>query len=289
MPKTKITPRVKHPEHTEEFIKAIQEALDAFEEHIHFPDKDVRCGAYRKLLEVYRTALTPTWNLVRFADIDIILEAVCNKEMRQLSVMAKRLQPSPATTRVTKEDKSIPDAEAIVVALRDRHPSAELPDRNTCAKIGEVFNNIHAAHKAYAKAAEGLAELATEVTPQQYTMLITAAVMPAIQITVPGELLSPLTEPQPLHLESSTALGKADIIKNTKLRVLPNSTAFSHCDKNSATWVLAATVYCKLEHLFFDETLPCINIATEFRCNISQLTKAITGVDYKGGSAQLQV
>ena len=63
----------------------------------------------------------------------------------------------------------------------------------------------------------------------------------------------------------------------------PNSTAFSNCDKNSATWVLAAAVYCKLEHLFFDEMLPRINIVTDFRCNVSQLTKAITGVDYKGG------
>ena len=44
-----------------------------------------------------------------------------------------------------------------------------------------------------------------------------------------------------------------------------------------------AAVYCKLEHLFFDETRPHINIATAFRCNVSQLTKAVTGVDYKGG------
>ena len=81
MPKTKITPWVKHPECTKEFIKAIQEALDAFEEHIHFPDEDVRCAAYRKLLEAYRTALTPVWNLAHFADVDIILKAVSDKEM----------------------------------------------------------------------------------------------------------------------------------------------------------------------------------------------------------------
>ena len=42
-------------------------------------------------------------------------------------------------------------------------------------------------------------------------------------------------------------------------------------------------VYCKLEHLFFDETLPHIDIAMAFHCNVSQLTKAVTGIDYKGG------
>ena len=60
-------------------------------------------------------------------------------------------------------------------------------------KISKVFNKIHSARRAYAEAAEGLAELSTEVTPQQYTMLLTAAAMPTIQIIIPGELLSPLT------------------------------------------------------------------------------------------------
>ena len=73
MPKTKITPWAKHTERTEKFIKAIQEALDDFEEHIQFPDIDVRRVAYKKLLEAYRTTLTPVWNLGHFADIDIIL------------------------------------------------------------------------------------------------------------------------------------------------------------------------------------------------------------------------
>ena len=54
-------------------------------------------------------------------------------------------------------------------------------------------------------------------------------------------------------------------------------------DENSATRVLATAVYCKLEHLFFDETLSRADIATAFHCNVSHLTKAVTGVDYKGG------
>ena len=131
--------------------------------------------------------------------------------------MTKRLQPSPATSKVTKEDKSIPDVETIVAALKDKHPSEELPDTKTCRKIGEVFNKIHAAHRAYAKAAECLAKLTTEVTSQQYTMLLTAAVMPAIQIVVPAELLSPLSVPPPPQSQASTALGKLEIIKYTKL------------------------------------------------------------------------
>ena len=159
-----------------------------------------------------------------------------------------------------------------------------LPDAKTCKKIGEVFNKIHCAHKAYAEAAEGLAELSTEVTPQQYTMLLTATVMPTIQIIIPGQLISPLTALPPPQSPASMALGRSEIIKYTKLKVLPNpdATVLTTCDENSATRVLAAAVYCMLEHLFFNDTLSCADIATSFRCNVSQLTKAVTGVDYKG-------
>ena len=71
----------------------------------------------------------------------------------------------------------------------------------------------------------------------------------------------------------------------TKMRVLPNpdSDALTNCDDNSATRVLAAAIYCQLEQHYFDETRSCIDVATLFHCNTSQLSKAVTGVHYKSG------
>ena len=71
----------------------------------------------------------------------------------------------------------------------------------------------------------------------------------------------------------------------TKLHVLPNpdSEALLSCNKNSATRVLTAAIYCQLEHNYFDETCSRMDIATAFGCNTSQLSKAVTGVDYKLG------
>ena len=105
MAKTKVTPQAKHPEHTQYFISTVKEALDAFEEQIHFPDEEVRSRAYQKFLQAYREALTPVWNLAHFADIDIFLKTVSDKEMRELHMMAKQLQPTPATSKVTKENR----------------------------------------------------------------------------------------------------------------------------------------------------------------------------------------
>ena len=285
MSKAKVTPRAKHPERTQLFAATMKEALDAFKEEISLPDEDVRSGAFQKLLDAYKHALEPVWNLAHLAGIDIILKTVSDREMLQLGKMAKQLQPAPTTAKVIKETPNIPSLEMILMALKDKLPSENLPNTQTCAKIGDVFNKIHCAHKAYADAAEGLVELSTEVTPQQYTMLLTAAIMPTIQIIVPNQLISPLTAPPPPQLPASTALGRSEIIKFTKLKVLPNpdASALTTCDENSATRILAVAVYCKLEHLFFDKTFSHADVAMAFRCNVSQLTKAITGVDYKGG------
>ena len=109
--------------------------------------------------------------------------------------------------------------------------------------------------------------------------------MPTIQIVIPGKLVSPVTAPPPPPMAASTALGKLEIIKYMKHHVLPDpdSPELALEEENSATRVLAAAIYLKIENLFFDETSSRVEIATAFKCNISQLTKAVMGVHYKGG------
>ena len=102
---------------------------------------------------------------------------------------------------------------------------------------------------------------------------------------VPGKLITPLTTSPPPPPPATTALGQSEIMNHMKLKVLPNpdSTALAGCDKNSDTRVLATAVYSKLEHHFFDDTLSHMDITSAFRCNVSQLSKAITRVDYASG------
>ena len=133
--------------------------------------------------------------------------------------------------------------------MKDKNRTESLPSVEICAKIGDVFSKLAATHKAYAEAADGLAELSNELTPPHYTMMLTAAVMPTIQVVVPRNLVSPITAPPPPPAAASTALGKSEIIKYTKLKVLPNpdSPELMVCDENSATRVLAAAIYLKIE------------------------------------------
>ena len=109
------------------------------------------------------------------------------------------------------------------------------------------------------------------------TVLSTIANLEMTDLTVMAQCLQPACP--------SSTPGWSDIIKKTKLRLLPNpnSPALAPCDSNSATRVLAAAVFSKLERHYFDEMMSCVDIASEFKCNVSQLSKALTGVDYASG------
>ena len=207
MEKTKITPRAKHPDRTQKFIKAIQEALEVFEDQVGSLTEEIRSNAYKNFLEAYRDALTPVWNLAHFANIETILATIVNPQMTELAVMAQWLKPAPASSSIVQEKREVPDLETISTTLKDKFPSQNLPDSEVCEKIDEVFAKLSKANKAYAEASKGLADLSTLVTPEQYTMLLTATTTPAIQIVVPGKLITPFAAPPPPRPPATTALG----------------------------------------------------------------------------------
>ena len=285
MPKTKITPHAKHPSRTQQFLDAIQDALDMFEDEISSLMDDIHDKAYKKYVEAYRDALIPVWNLARFASIDMVTKTITDKDLREITVMAERLKPAPPHMKVSKEKTKVPGLKIVTNTLLQKFPGQSLPDASICKKIGDIFSHLSAVHKAYSEAAEGLTELSTLVTPQQYTMLLTATMTPAIQLIVPGQLMSPLSTPLPPQPSVCTAVGRLEIMIFTKLHVLPDpdSDVLMSCDDNSATRVLAAAIYCQLECNYFDETRSRVDITTAFHCNTSQLSKAVTGIDYKSG------
>ena len=285
MAKTSITLRAQNADKTQTFLNDIANAIEVFEDEIGSMSSAIKQKAYKNFLLSYREALTPIWNLVRFVAIDTILDTIADKEFKELAVMANKLQPKEQQPRVVKEPTDVVDLEVITEALKSKFLQKSLPSKEICAQIGEVFVHLHNVHKEYAAAAEGLAQLATSVSPDQYTMILNTAALPQIQLVVPGMMLSPMTAPPPPEPQPSTAQGRESIISYTKSQVLPNphSTALAHIDKNSATRVLAAATYTKLEHKYFDTTLSRADTVTAFGCNISQLTKAVTGIIYKSG------
>ena len=111
----------------------------------------------------------------------MILKTVADKQMTELTIMSEKLAPPPNTSQVSKEARKVPDLETFTKALKDKHPAESPPSVEICAQIGDVFSKLAAIHKAYTEAADGIAELSTELTLPHYTMMLTVAVMPMIQ------------------------------------------------------------------------------------------------------------
>ena len=202
--------------------------------------------------------------------------------MLELAVMAQKLDLPPPATQVIKETRKVLTLEMITGMMTAQYPDQDLPNAVVCEKIGHIFLKLSEANKAYGEAAEALAEISTEVSPQHYTLLLTAAMALTIQIIVPPNMISPVVAPPPPPPQAATPLGCTAIVDAMKLKVLSNSDAqcLHECDKNTPTRVLAAAIYTKLERKSFDSTHSRIDLATVFRCNVSQLTKALTGIEY---------
>ena len=282
---TKVTSRAKDPDKTAKFVTTIGIAIETFEDEIGSLHHKTRLKAYKNLIRAYRTALTGVWDLARFADVGLILETVKDKEMQELAAMARKLKVPEPKMHTEVENRKVLTLETIMGAMLSTYPSQKLPSPVICDAIGNIFLKLSQANKAYAEAAEGLAQMSIKVSPEHYTLLLMAATAPAIQLVVPPGITSPVAAPLPPPHQATTPMGRAAIIDATKLKVLPDPGApcLMECNKNTATWVLAAAIYSKLERKYFDSTHSRMEVNTAFCCNVSQLTKALTRVKYHSG------
>ena len=122
MPKTKITPRAKHPDRTQQFLDAIRNALDMFEDEISSLMEETRGKAYRNYVTAYREALVPVWNLAHFTSIGTVMETIADKDMKEITIMAERLKPASPCPEVLKEKTQVPDLETITNTMLQKFP-----------------------------------------------------------------------------------------------------------------------------------------------------------------------
>ena len=199
--------------------------------------------------------------------------------------MARLLKPDQPKPTVVTEKRTVPALENILGAMTSRLPQQNLPSTEVCGLISNIFSDLSTAHGFQAKAAQGIVELASLITPEQMTLILAAAVPPTIQIVLPPGSASPLSTPPSLPTTAATEAERQDVIRYCKKNILPDPAAecFDKCDKKAPTRVLATAIFCTLERKYFDERTPRAEVATMFQVTTAQLTKAVTGVDYVSG------
>ena len=122
-------------------------------------------------------------------------------------------------------------------SLVNRILEQKLPGKEACSLITDIFSDLAEAHKFYASAAKGLADIASLISPKQLTLILAAAVPPTLQLVLlPGQI-SPLSTPPPPPKTSTTPTGQQELIKHCKSKILPDpsAAAFETCKARSPT------------------------------------------------------
>ena len=89
-------------------MTVIQTALETFDDEITSLMQEVHIKVYKNFIKLYKTTLTAVLDLAHFTDVTLILATIHDKEMAELSVMARKLKTPAPTTHVVKEQCKVP-------------------------------------------------------------------------------------------------------------------------------------------------------------------------------------
>ena len=281
---TSITTAAKRPAKTQTFLDALCTALTIFDDQIATFNGGCET-AYKTFIQAYKEAFAGIWPKIEGADIKILLDSVQDTELRKLHHLSELLSPDKEELSRVEEKRDVPTLDSILGNLVNKIPEQKLPDKETCSLISDIFSNLAEAHRYYAEAAKGLADIATLVSPEQLTLVLAAAVPPTLQLVLPPGQTLPLVAPPPPQKTSTAMSDRKELIQSCKHKILPNPShsIFNSCDTCTPTRVLAAAVFCTLEKHLFHETTPRAEVVSKFCVTAAQLHKAVTGIDYKSG------
>ena len=195
---TSVTTATKWPNKTKKFLASIDAALNIFNDQVSSIDHH-RETAYKTFQKAYREAFANIWPKINNASVKILLQSVKDAELDELHHMTHLMSSEKSQPTLVKETRTVPTLDNILGSLVNRIPEQKLPDKETCTLILTVFADLAKAHKHYANAARGIADIAGLILPEQLTLVLAVAVPPSLQLVLlPGQI-SPLSAPH--HLQ----------------------------------------------------------------------------------------
>ena len=266
------------------FLTKLKTALSIFNDQISSLG-EAHSTAYETFITGYKDAFTDIWAKIQAADVTVLLSSIKDTELNELKHLSEQLCPDKAKPTLIEEKRDVPTSDKILGSLISRIQEQKLPGKEACSLIANIFSDLAEAHKFYARATKGLADIAGLVSPEQLTLILAAAVPPTLQLVLlPGQI-SPLSTLPPSPETSTTPTGRQEMIQYCKRQILPDhlAAAFEDCEPRTPMRVLAAAIFSTLEKHLFDSTTARAEVASNFSITAAQLHKAITGVDYKSG------
>ena len=228
---TRVTTAAKWPNKTKKFLANIHAALNIFDDQISSLD-DFRATAYETFTLSYRDAFADIWPKINSADVTTILQSIKDTKLDELRRMSQIMSPDKSKPTLVKENRTVPMLDNILGSLVNRIPDQKLPGKETCSLISTIFLDLAEAHKHYAYAARGIADIAGLISPEQLTLILAAAVLPTLQLVLPPGQISPLSTPPPPPKTATTVASRQEMIKYCKSMILPDPSAevFKKCE-----------------------------------------------------------
>ena len=196
----------KRPTKSETFLAKLCTALSIFDDQISSLGEE-RTTAYETFITAYKEAFAEIWPKIQGADVTVLLNSVKDTELQELQRLSRKLCPNKAKPTLLQEKCNVPTLDNILGSLVNRISEQKLPGREACSLIADIFLDLAEAHKFYASAAKGLADIADLVSPEQLTLILAAAVPPTLQLVLPPGQVSPLSTPSPPPETSTTPTG----------------------------------------------------------------------------------
>ena len=268
-------------EQAKQHEKRMKEVLEEFNDNLREQagwDPDDRT-AYREYVEAVRNLVAAIIDPVKEARIDRILDSVTDTAGHHLRRGFDRAQTKATGVEVEEEDVEEPEEAQARVTENKRMTRA------TANSIGEVFRAAAEVHAKQHVVATMLADLATEMNPQDYLEVVKAVGKPSITMRFPEHLMptpvTPTEEEQDVDKRAERI--RRQMISNNLPD--PNAPSLKGETKESPTRILAAIIYYELGKRYAGRTTQ-VGVATKFRITMTDMKKGITGKKYKGGEGK---
>ena len=146
------------------------------------------------------------------------------------------------------------------------------------AFITSIFDHASQAHEHLSSVCTNISALAKITDRETLHTVINGAVWPLIQINIPEGFLNPVEDRQLKTTEEERW-------EKVRKMILPTSNApcLAHKPRNGPTHVLAAVVWLKLNHKYFNEGM-AKEACDWFKVRAKLLSRVLTGRKYLGGT-----
>ena len=225
----------------------------------------------KETLENMRTRLVATFPSLKTADINIIIDAIKDKEF---TVLLPRTEETEALLDELLPENEIPSATDVTQAVRE----IDTLSKEDQEVIAEVFDTLEVIHNQLATVSSLIGVLARKLKPNQLMLVLKSSIRPLIQ-------LRPIAG---VDLEASTSKPTELPKKQTRrIEMLitpdPNTSVFKKEKINSPTRLLAATYSFKIINTFADG-ITQRGLQERYQVKVKQMAGCITGRKYLGGT-----